>query len=119
MKRERKVTVRLTVDELVYLKQAVKLSGLSQESYIRSLIAGHLPKAIPPKEFYVIIRELRAIGNNVNQMAMIANRVGYIETPMIENLVKEIKKEVLKIREVVTLPEKRINGNDCDMGRKG
>lgn len=119
MKRKRKVTTRLTEDELVYLKQVVKLSGLSQESYIRSLIAGHLPKAIPPKEFYETIRELRAIGNNVNQMAIIANRVGYIETPMIENLVKEIRKEVLQIREVATLPDKRLNGNNSDMGCKG
>ena len=67
--RNRAVLLRLTDEELSRLRALVKRSGLSQEAYLRSLVAGLRPRDKPPPDYYAMTRELHAIGNNLNQIA--------------------------------------------------
>ena len=78
-KRTYEIKVRLTADEMAHLNQLVSTSGLSRETYLRKLISGVVPKEAPPPDFWAIMRELHAIGNNMNQIAMNAHSLNAID----------------------------------------
>lgn len=78
-KRIYKIKVRLTADEMAHLNQLVTTSGLSRETYLRKLISGVIPKEAPPLDFWAMMRELHAIGNNMNQIAMKAHSLNAID----------------------------------------
>ena len=61
-KRNIQVLIRLNAQEKEFLDQQVKKSGLPQETYIRALISGYVPKELPPMDYHSMIRELHAIG---------------------------------------------------------
>ncbi|MBE6111500.1 MAG: plasmid mobilization relaxosome protein MobC [Peptococcaceae bacterium] len=82
------VLIRLNQTEYDYLKKQVAASGLSQEAYLRLLIAGYEIKPKPPEEYKALLRELSAIGNNVNQIAKVANSKGFIAENELEDLKK-------------------------------
>jgi hypothetical protein len=60
----------------------VKQTGLSREAYIRALINGYIPKPLPPPDYFAMMRELHAIGNNLNQLAAKAHATGHLEGPL-------------------------------------
>ena len=62
LKRNIKITFRLNAKEQQQLKKNVKKTGLSQETYIRRLIEGYVPKELPPIDYHAMMRELNAIG---------------------------------------------------------
>ena len=97
-KRTKTIKVRLTEDELKSLNEKVKLSGLSRENYIRSVIGGHDIKALPPDSFHTVIFHLRHIGNNLNQISRVANSSGEIDTQKYMENVTSLNKEILEIR---------------------
>lgn len=69
----KKQTVRLTAEEYEKLKMLSMQSGLSMESLIRKLIMGESLRSRPPDSYTEILRQLSAIGNNINQIAYWAN----------------------------------------------
>ena len=71
------IILRLTPAEHQALRKCVAQSGLSQSAYLRLLITGHVPKALPPIEYHKLLRQLYAIGNNMNQIAAHANSTGF------------------------------------------
>lgn len=81
-----KISVRLSPNEQCYLKKQTKLSGLSGEALIRSLIMDTDIKPIPPEQLGEIIHQLAAIGNNINQIARIANSTGHIDQGDIDTI---------------------------------
>ena len=78
-KRTYEIKVRLTADEMAHLNQLVAASGLSRETYLRNLISGVVPKEAPPPDFWAMMRELHAVGNNLNQIAMKAHALNAID----------------------------------------
>ena len=77
LKRNIKITFRLNAKEHQRLKKNVKKTGLSQETYIRTLLDGYAPKELPPPDYHSMMRELNAIGNSINQIAARANATGF------------------------------------------
>lgn len=69
----KKQTVRLTADEYAHLKQLATDAGMPMEPLIRKLIMGERLRPRPPGAYADILRELSAIGNNINQIAYWAN----------------------------------------------
>ena len=67
-KRIYEIKVRLAADEMAYLNQLVAAAGLSRETYLRMVISGVVPKEAPPPDFWAMMRELHAIGNNLNHV---------------------------------------------------
>ena len=49
------------------------MTGLSVSALVRKLIAGTQLRPRPPDQYAALLRELSAIGNNVNQIAYWAN----------------------------------------------
>lgn len=99
--RVRKVTVRLTESELVKLRDLVKRSGYSQEAYLRSIIAKIIPPDKPPSDYHAMVRELSAIGNNLNQIAARANSLGVIDAKRYDEQTEALSVAVAKIGRIV------------------
>lgn len=101
------ILVRLNAQEQQNLAKQVKKSGLSQEAFIRSLINGYIPKELPPPDYYSMVRELHAIGSNLNQLAAKANATGHIDKTVFQYEANRLKRAVQEIQEAVTAPERR------------
>jgi len=78
-KRNERVEIYLTKIELEELAKNVEKTGMSREAYLRMLISEKTPKELPPMEFYDLLKELRQINNNINQIAAKANSIGFID----------------------------------------
>ncbi|XCH79214.1 MAG: plasmid mobilization relaxosome protein MobC [Candidatus Dehalobacter alkaniphilus] len=118
-KRNIPILVRLDTKERQNLAKQVKKSGLSQETFIRTLINGYVPKELPPPDYYAMMRELRAIGVNLNQIAAKANATGHIDRTLFQYEATRLRKTVLDIQAAVTSPERRNEDGDySNMGCK-
>lgn len=116
-KRSIRVQVWLSKEERTKLQTSAKKAGLSQETYLRTLINGYVPKELPPTDYYIMMRELHAIGSNLNQIAAKANATGHIDRTLFQYEANRLRKAVLDIQEAVTLPERRnVDGDHSDMG---
>ena len=72
-KRNIQKIVRLSRDEAQDLQKKAKKTCLSEAGLIRLLLRGYEPREKPDERFYDVMRELSAIGNNINQLARKAN----------------------------------------------
>ena len=72
-RRNRHVSVWMNEQEYRHLKEQAKKAGLGMDPFIRNLVAGVQLRPRPPDEVAALVRELHAIGNNVNQIAHWAN----------------------------------------------
>ncbi len=67
------VLLRLSAEEYAHLKATAETAGLKVEPTVRKLIMGVQLRPRPPDEYAALLRELSAIGNNINQIAYWAN----------------------------------------------
>lgn len=67
------VWMRLNEKEAAHLQRLVATSGLKREVFLRKLLMGYDIKPRPPAEWPELLRQVSAIGNNINQIARIAN----------------------------------------------
>ena len=70
--------VSLTEKEMNSLMKKVKKTGLTRDAYVRQLISGIQPKELPSPDFFEVLKVLRQISINMNQIAMKANTIGFI-----------------------------------------
>lgn len=75
--RNHALTLRLNDEELKHLKDQVVASGLTTQTFLRLLIVGQKIKPRRPEVFIDLLHELSAIGNNINQIARVANTRGF------------------------------------------
>lgn len=89
--RNHRINFWLNDGELVHLKRQVEQSGLSMEGLIRSLIMGVEIRPKPPEQYAALLQNLSAIGNNLNQIAHIANGQKYIREAELNEAVKLVQ----------------------------
>ena len=106
-KRGIRIQVWLNKDENTRLHTSAQKAGLSQESYLRTLINGYVPKDLPPPDYFSMTRELHAIGGNLNQIAAKANATGHIDKTAFQYEANRLRRAVQDIMEAVTAPERR------------
>lgn len=85
-KRSISILFRLNEAEHLHLKEQVALSGYTTEQFIRNLIAGVEMRPRPPDELADILRQLSAIGNNINQIARATNARGFVRQRELEQI---------------------------------
>lgn len=86
-KRKHQVKIWMSDEEIAMLKKKINETGQDQQTVILNAIAGHKTTSAEEvaelkesnKQFADAIRQLRGIGNNVNQIARYANTVGVIQ----------------------------------------
>ncbi|MDF1494559.1 plasmid mobilization protein [Caproiciproducens sp. CPB-2] len=105
-KRNIQIITRLNKDEHQQFQKRVKKSGLSQEAYVRHLINGLVPTDAPPPDYYSMMRELHAIGTNLNQIAQKAHALGAIDTRRYDENADLLHKTVVEITNAVMLPRR-------------
>ena len=67
MKPYKTITLRLNAVEYSHLRKQTETTGLKMEPLLRQLILGVNLRPRPPDEYAALLRELSAIGNNVNR----------------------------------------------------
>lgn len=105
-KRSNQFIIRLNDQELDHLNTLVAMAKLSRESYIRMLINGVIPRAAPSKELLEMIRLLRNIANNINQIAKQANTNGSIDVEMYKSNYIQLQKQIDEIMWMIREPTK-------------
>ena len=86
-KRKHQVKIWMSDEEIALLKKKINETGQDQQTVILNAIAGHKTTSAEEvaelkesnKQFSEARRQLRGIGNNVNQIARYANTVGVIQ----------------------------------------
>ena len=106
--RKRNVHIQFWLDkkESENFSKAVKKSGLSREVYMRHLITGLVPTDLPPPDYYSMMKELHAIGNNLNQIAQKAHTLNVLDVRRYDEGVVLLNKAVIDITNAVMLPRK-------------
>ena len=95
-KRNCRVEIYFTKTELETLTKKVRKSGLSREGYCRRILNGAVAKEAPPAEVPMLIREVRRVGYNIDQLLMIARTKNWL-------IVKELEKALESNRAVEKL----------------
>jgi hypothetical protein len=90
--------------EFVKFDQLAREAGIPKEVYIRNLLNGLLLKPAPKEELVEVIRQLRRIGNNINQLSAAANRNGHMDTPLYKENYIELQNEITEIKELIQDP---------------
>lgn len=93
-KRNRTITIRMSDEEYTFLQGRLSLTGQTQQSYILNAIRGATIVSVKEvielqklnKSFADMMRQLRGLATNVNQMAHVANGIG--ELPVVSALEK-------------------------------
>lgn len=101
-----KKQIWLNDEEDYILKTRSEAVGMTASDYIRKLLVGYKPKEKPPEEFYVAIKNIRAIGNNINQIARMANARGVVDMLRFNKEVDKLDQLIIDIKNKYLRPEK-------------
>jgi len=82
------VKVHLNEAEREHLKEQVQISGFTTEQFLRRLIAGKEIKPRPPENMTELLRQLSAIGNNINQLTRVANTCKSVRQETLEQVLE-------------------------------
>ena len=77
--------------EEAHFERQTALSGLTDSALIRRQLGGLDIRPRPPDELPQVLRELHAIGNNVNQLARHANAGGYVSGRALNEVRDELR----------------------------
>ena len=98
--RSKKISIRLSEKEYAHLKEQADLAGLKIEPFLRNLISGVKMKPRPKEEWAELIRQISAVGNNINQIAHHANIHGLTDKQTLFNVQQELAKIRQKMDEL-------------------
>ena len=100
-RRNKQINLRLSADEYDRLKKDVMKSGLTVQTYLRLLIRQIQPKEMPSADLINVLKSLQQIGNNMNQIAIVANSKGFVDTEAYWENVERLQREVSSLLEVM------------------
>ena len=89
-KRNHRVEIYFTDDELARLTERVRKSGLPREKYCREVLNGAEVREAPPADVPALIREVRRVGSNLDQILLRAHAIGLLDVPELRRTVDEI-----------------------------
>lgn len=88
------------------LQKKAKRACLSEGCLIRLLLKGYEPREKPDERFYDVMRELSAIGNNINQLAAKANTLGFVDAPQLKKEAERWHKFQADVERIFLRPDK-------------
>ena len=98
-KRNVQILFRLTEEEAEHLNEIVRKSGRSKEAFLREMVRGY-------QLCENAMREFSAIGNNIHQISVKANALGFIDTPMLREEARKWHEFQIEIRQRYLLPRR-------------
>lgn len=106
MRRTIEKHILLNRTEAQDLQKKAKKACLSEGALIRLLLKGYAPKEQPDERFYDVMRELSAIGNNINQLAVKANSLGFVDAVQLSKEAERWHKFQADVEREFLRPEK-------------
>ena len=100
-RRNNKIDLRLNEQEMERLRRDVARSGWSREKYLRALIERSAIREMPSMDLISVLRNLQQINNNMNQVALIANAKGFVDTAAYWENVELLKETIHELLEVM------------------
>lgn len=100
-RRNIKIDLRLNEQEMERLRRDVARSGWSREKYLRALIEHSSIREMPSMDLISVLRNLQQINNNMNQVALIANVKGFVDTTAYWENVELLKETIHELLEVM------------------
>ena len=89
--RNHRVVFYLNDKEFEAFKEKAKRSSRSREAFIRRAIQEVQIKELPPADLYKLIWEIRRVGNNIDQILMIANSKGILNIPDLRKAIDDLR----------------------------
>ena len=97
--RNRHISVWMNEQEYRHLRAQAELAGMGIDPFIRSIVSGVQLRPRPPDTYTSLLRELSAIGNNVNQIAHWANSKGYASKSEIHDAAVRVNEAYMMVRD--------------------
>ena len=89
--RNHRVVFYLNDKEFEAFEQKAKRSSRSREAFIRKAIEDVQIKELPPADLHKLIWEIRRVGNNMDQILMIANSKGILNIPDLRKAIDDLR----------------------------
>ena len=96
LKRQKQLTVRFTDEEYAALKGKADIAGMKMEPFVRQLVEGYTIKPRPPDSYVRLSQQVATIGNNLNQLAHIANATGKVSDHSLQQA-QQLMEEIWKL----------------------
>ena len=94
--------IRLTPEEKETLTEKANKARLSREEFCRRILNGATVKEAPSADVRQLLRQMRRIGGNLNQLLDRANTVGFIDTVQLKKDLADLRKAQEVIVEAYT-----------------
>ena len=104
MKRTLEMKIRFTKAELDALTKKSRKAGLSREGYCRRILNCSEVKENPPADVPMLIREVRRVGYNIDQILKRANTIGLLDVPQLRKALDDNRAVEKLIVETYTTP---------------
>ena len=100
--RSRPIRFEVCFNEKEYenLCRLCKETKLNKGRLIRLLLEGYVPPQAPPVDYKKLIREVRAVGNNINQILFFVNANGILNVPDLKDELKKLRKVEEELKNV-------------------
>ena len=108
--RTRRCEIRFTESEYHNLMAKAEKAGISVSALIRKSVDDCEVKAAPPADLHKLIWEIRRVGNNIDQILMIANARGLLDVPQLRKAMadlRETEKLIADTYSVVPVPRRK------------
>ena len=89
--RNHRVVFYLNDKEFEAFEEKAKRSSRSREAFIRRAIQEVQIKELPPADLHKLIWEIRRVGNNIDQILMIANTKGILNIPDLRKAIDDLR----------------------------
>ena len=89
--RNHRVVFYLNDREFKAFEEKAKRSSRSREAFIRKAIEDVQIKELPPADLHKLIWEIRRVGNNIDQILMIANSKGILNIPDLRKAIDDLR----------------------------
>lgn len=90
---------RFSKNEIEKIKCKANKSGMDLSKYIRNRALEYEIREKPDKEFYEVMKQMRSISNNLNQISMKAHTLGFIDVLAYRKEVNKLNTFMLQVKE--------------------
>ena len=104
LRRTLEMKIRFTRGELDDLTKKSRKAGLSREGYCRRILNGAVVKENPPADVPMLIREVRRVGYNIDQILKLANAKGLLDVPQLRKALEDNRAVEKLIADTYTTP---------------
>lgn len=100
-------------EDFTELEKYARLCCLSKSEYLRLLIHRYRPKIPPAYSYYEMAKELKAIGNNLNQLAISAHELEIVDAHKYKTICSYLFEKIEEIETAVTVPERILERDEA------